>query len=207
MGKHMRPRPSSIDLLPEECGSIVAWAAHELGKSNRTMTDVYREFQQKLIALQGEIGLGFDIPVFSSFGRHSLRLGNLRNRSRRGLELANALIESTDGADADTLTKATTQTLKILLFEMLEYAGEAGFSPKEALAMAGAVKQLQQAENLSTARRQKLDSEFAEKAGKIIDTVAKEKGMSAEIIAQLRRDFLGVRDKPKAPDSATSKER
>lgn len=206
MGKHMRPRPSSIDLLPDECESVVAWAALELAKSGRTLTDIYREFKDKLIALQGELGLGFEIPHFSSFGRHSLRLGSLRSRLNRGTALANAIAETTDGQDADNLTKAASLTLKTLIFEMLEYAGENGFAPKEALAMAGAMRNLQLAENLSTARRQKLDTEFKDKAEKIIDTVAKEKGMSADTIAQLRHDFLGVRKQPKAPDSAPTKE-
>lgn len=201
MGKHMRPRPSSIDLLPEECEGVVAWAAQELAKQGRTLSDIYSEFRTKLIALQGELGLAFDIPAFSSFGRHSLRLGSLRARHRRGIELARALNETTDEADADELTKAATNTLKSLVFELLEYGGEAGFSPKEALAMSGAIKQLAQAENISTARRQKVQKEFEDKAEKIIDTVAKEKGMSADTIAQLRRDFLGVRAKSKQDEA------
>lgn len=192
MGKHMRPRPSSIELLPEECEGVVAWAALELAKRGPTLSEVYQEFKRQLIALQGELGLSFAIPHLSSFSRHSLRQGNLRSRSRRGLELANAVVESTSDADADTLTKATTQTLKVLLFEMLESAGENGFVPKEALAMAAAVKQLQQAENLSTARRQKLDEEFNSRAGKIIDTVAKEKGLSKEVADEILAKILGV---------------
>lgn len=195
MGKHMRPRPSSIELLPEECEGAIAWAAQELAKRGPTLSEVYREFKQRLIALQGELGLSFDIPHFSSFSRHSLRLGNLRSRINRSTALARELVEKTDGHTEDTLTRGATVTLKSLIFEMLEYGGEDGFSPKETLAMSGALKQLQQAENLSTARRQKLDSEFADKAGKIIDAVAKEKGMSADTIAQLRKDFLGVRPK------------
>jgi hypothetical protein len=166
--------------------------------AQRSLIDIYREFKEKLIALQGELGLGFDIPAFSSFGRHSVRLSNLRGRTNRAALLSKALIENTDGQTEDELTRAATLTLKTLIFELLEYAGEAGASPKEALAMAGAMRQLAAAETISTARRQKLEREFSGKAEKIIETVAKEKGMSEDTIAQLRRDFLGVREKPKA---------
>jgi hypothetical protein len=195
MGKHQRPRLSSIEQLPDECGGVIAWAAQELAKRDASLTDIYGEFRRKLIALQGELGLGFDIPSFSAFGRHSIREGNLRGRTARALLLSKSLNENVDGKDADELTKAATLTLKTLIFEMVEGAGEAGFEPKEAMAMASAMRQLQQAENLSTARRLKLDEEFAAKAEKVIDQLGKEKGMSTETIAQLRHQFLGVRKK------------
>lgn len=197
MAKHQRPRLSSIEMLPEECEDIVAWAGMELSRRERSLTDIYGEFKEKLIALQGELGLGFPIPAFSSFGRHSVRLSNLRGRANRATLLAKALNEGADAQTEDELTRAATLTLKTLIFEMLEYAGEAGFNPKEALALCGAMRQLAAAETISTGRRQKLDKEFSAKAEKIIDQVAKEKGMSSDTVAQLRRDFLGVREKPK----------
>ncbi len=40
MAPHTRPRPSSIDQLPEECEGIVAWAAQELANTPRSQTDV-----------------------------------------------------------------------------------------------------------------------------------------------------------------------
>ena len=59
-----RGRLSGIDLLPAEADDIVVWANRELSKRERTQTDIYAEFRDKLIALQGEQGLAFDIPAF-----------------------------------------------------------------------------------------------------------------------------------------------
>ncbi len=193
MAKHTRPRPNAIDMLPEECELIVAWAAQELGRSDRSQTEIYAEFRTKLIALQGEIGLGFDIPSFSSFNRHALRSVALSQRHKRARMLAEVVVDKADGEEADDITKAVTLTLKTLLLEMLESAGEHGFKPKEALAMAGAVRSLQIAENLSTTRRQKLDAEFSAKVEEVVDVVAKEKGLSKEASDSIKSEILGIR--------------
>ncbi len=195
MATHTRPRPSSIDQLPEECEAVVAWAAQELARSDRTQTDIYGEFRTKLIAIQGELGLGFDIPAFSSFNRHAVKLSALTTRLKRSRAMAAAIVDRTDGEDADNVTKAATLTLKTLILEMLESGGEAGWAPKQANEMSAAMKNLQMAENLSTARRQKINAEFEKKAEEVIDTVGKEGGLSADRRAQIKRDFLGVRPK------------
>jgi Skp family chaperone for outer membrane proteins len=192
MAPHTRPRPSSIDLLPEECEEIVAWAAQELARSGRSQTEIYAEFQQRLKTLQMEMGSIFPIPAFSSFNRHALKLSNLTARLKRSRMMADAIVDRSDGEDADNVTKAATLTLKTLILEMLESAGEAGFSPKEAMSMAGAMRALQVAENLSTARRQKIEKEFSEKVTDAVDAVAKAKGLSSETVADIRAQILGV---------------
>ena len=46
-----RGRLSKIDLMPEECDEIIAWAARELADRSRTQVDIYGEFVSKLEAL------------------------------------------------------------------------------------------------------------------------------------------------------------
>jgi hypothetical protein len=193
MAKHSRPRPSAIDLLPEECEAIVAWAAQELRKPSRSQTEIYAEFRQKLIALQGELGLGFDIPSFSSFNRYSAQRSELMRRHERAMMLSEHVMQENDGRTDDALTVTAALTLKTLILEMLIAGGEDGFSPKEALAMAGALRSLQIAENLSTVRQQKKSEKHKTEMEKAINVIAKEAGLSKASIAQLRRDFLGVR--------------
>lgn len=195
MAPHTRPRPSAIDLLPEECEEIVAWAAQELARSSRSQTEIYAEFVTKLRDLQRSMGSIFSIPAFSSFNRHALKLSRLTARLKRSRMMADAIVDRSDGEDADNVTKAATLTLKTLILEMLESAGEAGFKPKETLAMAGAMRSLQIAENLSTARRQKIEKEFSEKATEAVEAVAKAKGLSAETAEEILAKILGV-EKP-----------
>lgn len=206
MAPHIRPRPSSIDLLPEECEGIVAWAFQELANSKRSQTEVYAEFRNKLIALQGELGLGFDIPHYSSFNRHNLRLGKLTQRMQRTQAIANAVVANSNGVDADKLTQASTRMLKTLLVEVMENAADDGMSFKEAKEAATALRQIALAETASTGQRMKLEAaeklkqaEDAMKANaeKALDTLSNEPGISKEAIARARREFLGVRPKRK----------
>lgn len=191
-----RGRLSSIDLLPEEAEEVVSWAAEELAARQRTQIDIYAEFKTRLIALQGQFGLGFDIPSFSSFNRHAVRLSSLSRRLQRMRAMASAIVERDDGESADDVTKAATLTLKTLILELAEHGGEAGYSPKDAKAMADAMRSLAAAENMSTDRRRKIEAEFADNASKAIEAAGREAGLSSDRIAQLRRDFLGVRDRP-----------
>lgn len=210
MAPHTRPRPSSIDQLPEECEGIVAWAVQELANTPRSQTDVYAEFRNKLIALQGELGLAFDIPHFSSFNRHNLRLAKLTQKMQRSQAIANAVVASTNGADADKLTQASTRMLKTLLVEVMENAADDGMSFKEAREAATALRQLALAETASTGQRLKLEAEeklrkveaeMKNNAEKALDVLSAEPGVSKEAIARARREFLGVRPKKK-PEGA-----
>jgi hypothetical protein len=199
--RQTRGRLSSIDLLPDEAELIVAWAADELAKTKRTQIDIYAEFKRQLIALQGELGLGFEIPSYSSFHRHSVRLSALTRRLQRMRAVASAIVERDDAGGVDDITNAATLTIKTLILELAEAGGEAGFTPKDAKAMADALRSLAAAENVSTTRRQRVEAEIAkmaDNADQAIDTVGKEAGLSKDRIAQLKRDFLGVRDKKAA---------
>lgn len=173
MAQHLRPRPSAIDQLPVECEGIVAWAAQELANSGRSQTEIYAEFRQKLIALQGELGIGFTIPHFSSFNRHNARLAAVTQRLQRGQMIADAVVARSDGQDADNLVQASTRLLKILIFEIMSNATEGEFDAKEAGRAAAALHRLAMAENVSTTRRQKLLAEVESKVGEAVDQVAK----------------------------------
>lgn len=190
-----RGRLSAIDLLPEECSETISWAADQLAARDRTQLDIYAEFKEKLIALQGETGLGFDIPSFSAFNRYSVRLAQMTRRLEQTREIAATISERFDAEASDDLTLIAAEAIKTLIFEVLQDRGEGGISTKGAMELANALRAATAAQSVSTARRQKVEAEFAEKADQAITTVAREAGLSAERVAQLRHDFLGVRPK------------
>ena len=209
-----RDRLSSIDLLPEECSDIIAWAAQELADRDRTQLDIYAEWKQKLIALQGETGLGFDIPSFSAFNRYSIRLSQMTRRLEQTREIAATISKRMDASASDDLTLIAAEAIKTLIFELLQEGGEAGLNPKGAMELANALRAANAAQVASTNRRMKVDEkaakeakrredEFAAKTDKALAAVAKESGISAERIAQLRLDFLGVRLKADRSDPET----
>lgn len=196
-----RGRLSGIELLPEEASDIVVWASRELAARERTQTDIYAEFRNKLIALQGEQGLAFDIPAFSSFNRFSVKQAELGRRLEETRQISSALADRLNGVESEDLTVMIIESVKTLLFEILSSSGESGLKPKEAMEMARAIQSLVATSKLSSVQRQRIQEELVARTDEAIDkatVVAREAGVSAERIEQMRRDFLGVR----SPSSA-----
>lgn len=205
-----RGRLSGIDLLPDECEPIVSWAAQELADRSRTQVEIYGEFKRRLIALQGEQGLDFNIPSFNAFNRYSLRLAMISRRLEQTREIAATLSERMDAAGSDDLTLIAAEAIKTLIFEVLQQAGEGGISPKGAMELANALRAASAAQVNSSNRRVKLEAEaklkqaeadMKAKAEKALDTLSQEPGISKAAIARARRDFLGVRPMKKKDDA------
>ncbi len=197
-----RGRLTAIDMLPEECEPVIAWAAQELADRSRTQLEIYGEFKEKLIALQGELGLGFDIPSFSAFNRHAIRLSQMTRRLEQTREIAATISERMDAAGSDDLTLIAAEAIKTLIFELLQAGGDAGISPKGAMELANALRAASAAQASSSSRRLKLEAEekarkieadMKDKAERALDVLSNEPGISKEAIARARREFLGVR--------------
>jgi len=193
--KRGRGRLSKIDLLPEECDGIIVWAAGELIKNDRTQTEIYGEFKEKLIGLQGELGLGFDIPSFSSFNRYSTRKAATARAMSERREIYAALSDDLSAKDSDDLTVWISEAMKTLIANIAEEAinGRGSASPNDLQSLSNAFFKIEQGRNLSGRTRRTDEDEVNKKLGKAIDTAAKKVGLSGERVAQLRREFLGVR--------------
>jgi len=182
-----RGRLSSINLLPEEADRVVAWAAQELREIKRTQAEIHLEFNQKL----AEIGIE---PISASaFNRHAIRLAQMTRRIEDTREITAILTERLEPGQTDDLTIMVAETIKTLVFELLNEGGSAGFSPKAAMEMASALKSAAGAQKISSDRRLKVETELAQKVDIALETVTQEVGLSAERVAQLRRDILGIR--------------
>lgn len=191
----MRGRLSGIEQLPEECSEIVAWAAQALQERDRSQTDIYQEFHARLEALQKEFRgeLDFRIPSFSAFNRYSIKLAAMTQRLQQTREIATTLAKSWDIEASDNLTLIAAEALKTLVFELLSSKGEAGIDPKGAMALANALRAAAQAQGISTARRQKIETEFAENAKQAVAQVQKAKGLSADAAEEILSKILGVK--------------
>lgn len=189
-----RGRLTGIELLPEECSEIVAWAAQELQDREKSQTDIYAEFYAKMEALQREYHgeLDFRIPSRSAFNRFSIKLATLSSRLNQTREIAATIAEKFDAQASDNLTLIAAEAIKTLIFELLTNAGEAGLDPKGAKALADALRSASQAQGVSLATRQKVEKEFNDKAAQAIDTVAKAKGLTKKTVAEIKAEILGV---------------
>lgn len=198
MGRRQgRGRLTAFDRLPkgiDEVDEVVAWAAQELAARTLTQVQIYAEFSKRLTTIREALGLKFRIPSKSSFNRYSLRRDAFTRRLEMTREIAASISDRFDAEASDDLTLIAAEAIKTLVFELLETRGEAGLDPKGAMQLANALRSVASAQSVSTARRQKVLAEFNDQAEEAIKTVAKEAGLSADVVSQLRREFLGVRE-------------
>ncbi len=189
-----RGRLSGIELLPDACADAVAWAAEELQKRERTQTEIYQDFVTMLEAVDREYRgeLEFTIPSFSAFNRYSIRLATLTQRLNQTREIATTLASKFDAAASDDLTLIASEAIKTLVFELVTSGGEAGFDPKGAKALADALFSASRAQGVSTARRQKVEADLAERAKQAVSAVVKSKGITDEGAQEILDRFLGV---------------
>ncbi|WP_440410647.1 phage protein Gp27 family protein [Neorhizobium petrolearium] len=186
-----RGRLTGIDLLPEPCAPVVAWAAEELQKRERTQTEIYEEFVVKLEALDREYRgeLEFTIPSFSAFNRYSIRLATLTQRLHQTREIAAGLAEKFDVGTSDDMTIIAAELLKVAVFELTSNAGEAGLDAKSIKDLGAGLRAAIQAQGMSTTRRQKVERELTDKVGQAVDAVEKAgKTMDKAAVLQIIRD-------------------
>ena len=190
-----RGQLSGIERLPDECQPVIAWAAQELQNRERTQTEIYEEFFGRLQAIQTEHRgeLEFAIPSFSAFNRYSLKLAVMTRRLEDTRQIAKTIADRFDAGSSDELTLIAAEAIKTLVFELLTDAGEGGIDPKGAMNLASALRAAAQAQGVSTARRQKVEKDFAEQVEEAVETVVREKGMSEETAEDIKTRILGVR--------------
>jgi len=213
-----RGRLSSIELLGEDYDDIVTWASAELQDRHQLQTDILGEFNKRLIARSEEIGddltrikppgagRGQDWPISkSAFGRHAVEVAEVGRRYAEVREISAVLVDRLQPGDSDDLTIALAQLIKTAAMETIKAGGRAGTGLKDLQAAGNALRAAEAALRTSTDRRQKLEEAKAKAAREAAAAVleraeetAREAGLNADVIAQLRRDVIGVRDKPKA---------
>lgn len=189
-----RGRLNHIELLPEECSPVVAWAASELQNRDRTQSEIYQEFRARLEALDQEYRgeLEIKVPSFSAFNRYSVRLAAMTRRLDETREIATAIAGKFDAKASDDLTIIAAEAVKTLVFELLTDAGQSGVDPKGAMALASALHKATQAQGVSLATRQKAEKDFADKAEAAIKSVGKSRGLSDEAASEILSKILGV---------------
>ncbi len=195
-----RGRLSNLELLPEECSPVVAWAAEQLQDRDRTQLDIYREFVTKLQEIDREYRgeLEIKIPSFTAFNRYSVKLATMTRRLDETREIATAVAGKFDAKASDDLTLIAAEAIKTLIFELLTSAGESGIDPKGAMSLANALRAAAQAQGVSFSTRQKVEADFKTKVGQVV-TIAEQasagKPDGLAVIKKIREDIYGIFEK------------
>ena len=186
-----RGRLSTLDLLPIEAEEDVAWAFGQLRGRKKTQEDI-REALNLRLRMKGIE------PISSSaFNRAAVRTARMSHRLGEVREMASALASKfEDGGDED-LTLMVSETIKTLIFEMLENAGTLKANPMTAemiANMATALSSAERAKKISADTRKMIDKDFRKKAEDAIEKVGAMKGLAPETKDAFRRELFGVRD-------------
>lgn len=180
-----RGRLSSMDLLPEEAQDDVVWAVGELNKRERTAGDILHDFNGRLI------DKGLEPISKSAFNRKSVKLAAMSNRLNEAKHIFAGLAPQFTAEKVDENTLVLGEFIKLLIFEIVQTDGSQ-MDPKGAMELAKAHLAVIQGQKISSERRAKLQQEFKDEAGKAIDKIAAQKGLSDDVRQDLRRDLFGV---------------
>ncbi|MTW19105.1 DUF3486 family protein [Rhodoplanes serenus] len=201
-----RGQISGLDRLPAWADEAKLWAFQELKKRERTQLDILEEFNGRLRAAALTNGV-MDPPQVSrsAFNRASMRLSVLGRRLEEAKEIAAVLAPKLEEAGDDSLTLLVSESIKMLAHEMLSNAGEleADGSTAQMLMFTGrALEHAEKAKRISSDTRVKLEAEWRAKTAKTVDAVAKQEGLSADVVEQIKARILGVTASPPAASGA-----
>ncbi len=192
-----RGRLSTLETLPEWCEDARVKAFAALKERKLTQEEILRALNDDIRDAARAIGITEDIPQISrsAFNRLSVRLAEAGRRLAETGKIAEVLAPRLDQVGDNSLTLLVAETIKTLAFEMLGNAGElaADGDTAEMLMMTSrALQAAEQAKRISSDMRKKIETELADKAKKAVDAVAKQKGLSADTVAAIKSQILGI---------------
>jgi hypothetical protein len=192
-----RGRLSSIDLLPEWAEPAVINALAKLRDNNLPQFEILDAFNAELRALAFAAGVTEPPQISSSaFNRKTMRLAAHGRRLAETREIATAIAAKfEDGSDED-LTLMLAETIKTLVFEMLERTEGLQAADWTAEMMANfalALKSAEQAKKVSADMKVLIEKNFAKQTEAAVKAVSDRKGLSPEVRDELMREMLGVR--------------
>ncbi|WP_432769795.1 MAG: DUF3486 family protein [Sphingopyxis sp.] len=191
-----RGRLSSIDMLPDEAEPDIVWALEQLRVREMPSKMILGEFNARL----ADRGIA---PVSkSAWGRYSIRKA-LQFRKLDEVQRISGELVSTLGTDGpDAVTVMVAEMIKLASFQLLE-GGD--LTSKGIMELSRALSSAVSAQRGSDEYRRSLERRVAAQINDAADraeAIGREAGLSADRIAQLRRDFLGIRPKASEPAGA-----
>lgn len=194
MARTKRGRLSSIDLLPEEAEPFVADAMKDLRQRKLPQSQILSVLNLKLA------GIGAQPISKSAFNRKALWLAAYGAQLENAREIAAIVGEKLEAAPEGDVGLLLGETLKTLIFDVLSEASLSAKSPS--MLMLGtaseALRNLEKARELSVGTRAKIEKEFVAKAAKAVERAGREKGLTTDTVAAIKRQILGVREPDKA---------
>lgn len=186
-----RGRLNSIQLLPVEAEEDVAWAFQALRERKKTSEEILESFNLRLAVK----GIG---PISkSAFNRASIRAARHATRLGEVREIATALATKFEEGTDENVTIMVSETIKTLIFEMLENSKTLSATPMTAEMMANfanALKASEQAEKVAADKKKVVNDAFRKQADAAIEKVAQVRGLSPQAKEEFKKLLFGVVD-------------
>lgn len=201
-----RGRLSALDQLPEWADEARLAAFAALKERKLTQVEILDQFNAALRAAAWEQGIS-DPPQISlsAFNRRAMRLAALGRRLEETRAIADVLAPKLDRAGDDQVTLMVSESIKMLIHEMLTNAGEMaadGSTAEMLMFTSRALKHAEEAKRISTETRRKIEEEIKSKATraaeKAIDQASADAAADgrpidgAAVLKKIREDIYGI---------------
>jgi hypothetical protein len=138
--------------------------------------------------------LGEEAPSRSAVGRYVKSAREQMKRYREAQELAKVWVGKLEEDPHGDVGRLLSEMLRTVAFQQLASAGDEGaqIDTKDIMFLAGAIKDLANADKVSLDRELRIRTEVAKKAAEKAAEVAKRGGLSKDMVDNLRRELLGI---------------
>lgn len=190
----MVQRPTKIDRMPPE---VRDWIGR-LRDQGRSLDEIVAKLRE----------LDLDaLPSRSTVYRHLKKAEEVAEQIRHSRTVAEVVVRRLGEGETDRVTRLNIELMHNAVFALATRVvdGEpVTLSAQEAMQLAKALDHLGKAAKDDIARTVAIEKRATEKARAealkqaeaTVKSVVRESGLSADVIAQLRRDFLGIRPAP-----------
>jgi len=184
-------RRSSIEQLPRELADL----CHRLIREGRTI----HEITDALNELQANVSK-------SAVGRYTKGAREQMRQYREAQEVAGQWVSQLNENPGGDVSALLAEMLKTVAFQAIAGMGDAqgeakgkdskAKAPKamDVMLLAKAIRDLEASTKASLERRERIERQALERQAKAAEKVARKQGMSPEQWAQIRAEFLGIKD-------------
>ncbi|MBI1262965.1 MAG: DUF3486 family protein [Rhizobiales bacterium] len=176
-------RPSKIDKLPSELKDVIG----RLRERGRSIDEIFAKLQE----------LDPDIDVSrSGLGRHVQRIDTIGKRLRESRAVAEAVIDRLGASTDNRTARLNIELMHSNLMALLSAEDDDGdaiqLDAKNAMFLAGALKDLASAAKTDQDRELKIRMEVAKEAAKTVEKQGKAAGFTNETISAIKAEILGI---------------
>lgn len=186
--KKTRGRRSKVDLLPSEIKELL----NEMLRDGRLeQTEVLEIVNQKI----DQAGLKKDAKLSrSGLNRYAARMEQIGSRIREMREISEVWVSKLGDAPTSEVGKLLQEAVRTLASETSFALMESGepVEPKALNQLAMVAQRIEAAAMTSHKREKEIRAAFAQEAAEAVDTAAKSQGLTADSVALIKQQILGI---------------